>query len=96
LGGVTACGCGGEHPEARCRCAGDDTQREGAAPALALPGSVLEGSVHSRRPSRVSYLPTGRDGRESDFAYALAQALGEPLLVIGDDFSQADVAVAAY
>jgi ribonuclease VapC len=30
------------------------------------------------------------------FAYALAQALGEPLLFVGDDFSQTDVAVAAY
>jgi ribonuclease VapC len=30
------------------------------------------------------------------FAYALAQALGEPLLFAGDDFSQTDVAVVAY
>lgn len=30
------------------------------------------------------------------FAYALAQALGEPLLFLGDDFSQTDVAVVAY
>ncbi|HEV2132261.1 MAG TPA: type II toxin-antitoxin system VapC family toxin [Longimicrobiaceae bacterium] len=30
------------------------------------------------------------------FAYALAQALGEPLLFVGEDFAQTDVKVAAY
>jgi ribonuclease VapC len=30
------------------------------------------------------------------FAYALARPLGEPLLFLGDHFSQTDVAVAAY
>lgn len=30
------------------------------------------------------------------FSYALARSLGEPLLFVGDDFSQTDVAVAAY
>ncbi len=30
------------------------------------------------------------------FAYALARALDEPLLFVGDDFGQTDVAVAAY
>jgi ribonuclease VapC len=30
------------------------------------------------------------------FAYALAAALGEPLLFVGDDFRRTDVAVAAY
>jgi ribonuclease VapC len=30
------------------------------------------------------------------FSYALARALSEPLLFVGEDFSQTDVAVAAY
>lgn len=30
------------------------------------------------------------------FAYALARALGEPLLFVGDDFSRTDVATAPY
>ncbi len=30
------------------------------------------------------------------FAYALATALAEPLLFVGDDFGQTDVPVAAY
>ena len=30
------------------------------------------------------------------FSYALARALGEPLLFVGDDFGQTDVAVAGY
>jgi ribonuclease VapC len=30
------------------------------------------------------------------FSYALARALGEPLLFVGDDFSQTDVDVAPY
>jgi ribonuclease VapC len=30
------------------------------------------------------------------FSYALARALGEPLLFVGDDFSQTDIDVAPY
>jgi ribonuclease VapC len=30
------------------------------------------------------------------FSYALARALDEPLLFVGDDFSQTDVAIASY
>jgi ribonuclease VapC len=30
------------------------------------------------------------------FPYALARALGEPLLFVGDDFLQTDIDVAAY
>ena len=30
------------------------------------------------------------------FSYALARALGEPLLFVGDDFSQTDILVAPY
>ena len=30
------------------------------------------------------------------FSYALARALGEPLLFVGNDFSQTDIAVAGY
>lgn len=30
------------------------------------------------------------------FAYALARSLGEPLLFVGDDFSQTDILIAPY
>lgn len=30
------------------------------------------------------------------FSYALAQALGEPLLFVGDDFSRTDITAASY
>jgi predicted nucleic acid-binding protein len=49
--------------------------------------------------------PAGLNPKESEgpqlnfgdcFSYALARALGEPLLFVGDDFSRTDVQAAAY
>ena len=63
---------------------------------------VVPVTVEHARIARDAYRNFGRGKHPAKlnfgdcFSYALARALGEPLLFVGDDFSRTDVDVAAY
>ena len=72
---------------------------------LASTSTVEVDRAHSRRTPRTLARHSGGTARGQHparlnlgdrFSYALARALNEPLLFVGDDFSQTDIAVVAY